>query len=523
MPNELKFIDEIDLDTGWEIETDTGFKPISKIYKTIEYEKYILKTENELLECADLHKVFTDNYEEVFVKDLSVGDKVITKNGIETVLSVENTHIKENMYDITVDDENHRFYSNGILSHNTTTMVCYFLWYVLFTQDKACAVLANKGATARQIVGRIELAYMNLPKWLQAGITVWNKGSFCLENGSSIMSASTSSDSVRGSSFSCVSEDTKVTIVDDKNGVWYTPINMVEHISNGENNSMHKERKYYYVYRITNLVNNKEYIGFHSTDNLNDGYMGSGKLLIHAIEKYGIENFHKDILKMFDNREDAEACERELVNEEYVNRKDTYNISIGGNVCILYGENNGFYGKKHTPETIAKIVKANKEKEAKGEIHHPKTLKTAPMRIGNHIFDSYRQASIMLGGLSKLEILCYLYHNKNCYLLNETEQENVCKEFKKYLIDKEERKRKHAENVSKSWTIERREKYSKMFSGRKNPWNEKTNKNPEKIAKTAAKHRGMKRSPETCRKISEAVKRRFNKHKEENSNESINK
>lgn len=207
MPNELKFIDEIDLDTGWEIETDTGFKPISKIYKTIEYEKYILKTENELLECADLHKVFTDNYEEVFVKDLSVGDKVITKNGIETVLSVENTHIKENMYDITVDDENHRYYSNGILSHNTTTMACYFLWYVLFTQDKACAVLANKGATARQIVGRIELAYMNLPKWLQSGITVWNKGSFCLENGSSIMSASTSSDSVRGSSFSLVMID----------------------------------------------------------------------------------------------------------------------------------------------------------------------------------------------------------------------------------------------------------------------------------------------------------------------------
>ena len=207
MPNELKFIDEIDLDTGWEIETDTGFKPISKIYKTIEYEKYILKTENEFLECADLHKVFTDNYEEVFVKDLSAGDRIITKNGIETVLSIENTHIKENMYDITVDDENHRYYTNGILSHNTTTMVCYFLWYVLFTQDKACAVLANKGATARQIVGRIELAYMNLPKWLQAGVTVWNKGSFCLENGSSIMSASTSSDSVRGSSFSLVMID----------------------------------------------------------------------------------------------------------------------------------------------------------------------------------------------------------------------------------------------------------------------------------------------------------------------------
>ena len=408
-------------------------------------------------------------------------------------------------------------------SGKTTTMVCFILWYVMFHSDKACAILANKGATARQIVGRVELAFMNLPKWLQQGVTYWNMGSFGLENGSSVSSAATSSDSIRGSSFSCVDGNTKVTIVDDENCVWFTSINMIERISNRGTDTMYKERRYYYVYRTINLVNNKEYIGFHSTDNLDDGYMGSGKLLIRAIEKYGIENFHKDILKIFNNREEAEAYERELVNEEYVNRKDTYNLSIGGNVCILYGENNGFYGKKHTPETIAKIVKTNKEKEARGEIHHPKTLKTAPMRIGNHIFDSYRHASITLG-IPKIEIMCYLYYDKNCYMLNENDQKKVCKEFEKYLIDKEERKKKHAENISKSWTAERREKYSKLFSGRKNPWNEKTNKNPEKIAKTAAKHRGMKRSPETCRKISEAAKRRFaNKHKEENNNESINK
>lgn len=202
--NELKFIDEIELDNGWEIETDIGFKPISKLYKTIEYEKYILETENEVLECADLHKVFNEQYEEVFVNELNIGDKIITRNGIESVISIENTHIKENMFDITVDDENHRYYTNGILSHNTTTTVCFLLWFVLFHADKRCAILANKGATARQIVGRIELAYMNLPKWLQQGVSDWNKGSFGLENGSSIMSAATSSDSVRGESYSCV-------------------------------------------------------------------------------------------------------------------------------------------------------------------------------------------------------------------------------------------------------------------------------------------------------------------------------
>lgn len=92
-------------------------------------------------------------------------------------------------------------------SGKTTTMVCFLLWYVLFHKDKACAVLANKGATARQIVGRIELAFMNLPKWLQQGVNTWNMGSFSLENGSSISSAATSSDSIRGSSFSVIMID----------------------------------------------------------------------------------------------------------------------------------------------------------------------------------------------------------------------------------------------------------------------------------------------------------------------------
>lgn len=209
--NELKFIEEIDIDTGWEIETDTGFKPISKIYKTVKYEKYILKTNNEVLECADKHIVFDENYNEVFVKDLKPGDKIQVKTGLETVISIENTHIKENMYDITVDDINHRYYTNNILSHNTTTTVCFLLWFVLFHADKRCAILANKGATARQIVGRIELAYMNLPKFIQSGVVDWNKGSFSLENGSSIMSAATSSDSVRGESYSCVFIDECIT------------------------------------------------------------------------------------------------------------------------------------------------------------------------------------------------------------------------------------------------------------------------------------------------------------------------
>ena len=117
-----------------------------------------------------------------------------------------------------------------------------------------------------------------------------------------------------------------------------------------EESAFMDKKKYYYVYRIVNQVNGKEYIGFHSTNDLDDGYMGSGKLLKIAVEKYGIDNFKKEIIQMFDNKEDAEQLERQLVNENYVNRHETYNISLGGNVCILFGEDHGFYGKSHSDE-----------------------------------------------------------------------------------------------------------------------------------------------------------------------------
>lgn len=127
-------------------------------------------------------------------------------------------HVDKGLIPITLYDyqkriiqalQEHRY--NIVLScrqsGKTTTMVCFLLWYILFHADKACAVLANKGATARQIVGRIELAFMNLPKWIQQGVTGWNMGSFSLENGSSIISAATSSDSVRGNSYSVIMID----------------------------------------------------------------------------------------------------------------------------------------------------------------------------------------------------------------------------------------------------------------------------------------------------------------------------
>lgn len=87
---------------------------------------------------------------------------------------------------------------------------------------------------------------------------------------------------------------------------------------------------FYTIYKITNKINHKIYIGKHQTKDLNDGYMGSGKYLKHAIEKYGIENFEREILFQFDNEADMNAKEAELVTEEFVKKDTNYNLCPGG-------------------------------------------------------------------------------------------------------------------------------------------------------------------------------------------------
>ena len=84
------------------------------------------------------------------------------------------------------------------------------------------------------------------------------------------------------------------------------------------------------LYKIENKLNEKFYIGVHSTDDINDGYMGSGDLIIKAIKKYGKNNFLKTVLKYCDNRELLMELEKKVVNKKFVARKDTYNVNVGG-------------------------------------------------------------------------------------------------------------------------------------------------------------------------------------------------
>ena len=89
-------------------------------------------------------------------------------------------------------------------SGKSTIIVSYLLHYVLFNDNVNVAILANKSSTARDLLGRLQLAYEYLPKWMQQGVLNWNKGSLELENGSRIVAASTSSSAVRGSTFNII-------------------------------------------------------------------------------------------------------------------------------------------------------------------------------------------------------------------------------------------------------------------------------------------------------------------------------
>ena len=123
------------------------------------------------------------------------------------IISLDEGLVPFSMYDfqkkILMDFHENRFNIAKLprQTGKSTTVVAYLLHYAIFNDSVNIGILANKASTARELLGRLQLAYENLPKWLQHGILVWNKGNVELENGSKILAASTSASAVRGMSF----------------------------------------------------------------------------------------------------------------------------------------------------------------------------------------------------------------------------------------------------------------------------------------------------------------------------------
>jgi len=135
---------------------------------------------------------------------------------------------------------------------------------------------------------------------------------------------------------------------------------------------------FYTIYKTTNLVNGKFYIGKHKTKDLDDGYMGSGKILKHAISKYGLDNFHKEILHICESEKQMNALEKILVVPDI---EMNYNLCDGGKGGFGYiNANQEIVARRDARENkIAGRLAANaKGAHIKGSQKHSQLLKTDP-------------------------------------------------------------------------------------------------------------------------------------------------
>jgi hypothetical protein len=163
---------------------------------------------NPNLKRANVAQNFTPEEVEEFIK-CNENPVYFIKKYIK-IISLDRGIIPFELYDFQESMVN-RFNDNRFniaklprQSGKSTVVTAYLLWYALFHDNVNIAILANKAATAREMLQRLQLSYENLPKWLQQGVVNWNRGSLELENGSKIMAASTSASAVRGMSFNII-------------------------------------------------------------------------------------------------------------------------------------------------------------------------------------------------------------------------------------------------------------------------------------------------------------------------------
>ena len=174
------------------VKTDSGKSKVASVNLTQPYTKYSMYLENGLyLDCADTHIVFDSNMNQVYIKDLNIGDFIQTENGPIKVSKIEKSNIKVSMFDISLIDGEHRYYSNGILSHNTVTSAIYMLWYLLFNAEKTALVVADNFTTTRELLDKFRIGLDNLPFFMKPGIKNINTGSIKFDNDSRIVGRTT--------------------------------------------------------------------------------------------------------------------------------------------------------------------------------------------------------------------------------------------------------------------------------------------------------------------------------------------
>lgn len=185
----------------------SDFSTASAVFRTVPYSLWILKTKNHELIAADKHLVFLSSGKTSWIQDLTTNHIVKTKTGDERVLLCKPLDITSHCYDIQIDSSDHMYYTNDILSHNTTIVASYILWFAMFNPDKTILIVANKLVTAIEILDRIKFSYECLPDWIRDSTPEYNKTSVKFSNGSKIICRATSKSSANGLSVSLLFVD----------------------------------------------------------------------------------------------------------------------------------------------------------------------------------------------------------------------------------------------------------------------------------------------------------------------------
>jgi len=180
------------------INIQSDFGTASMAFRTVPYQAWRLVTETKSLIAADRHRVIREDGSCAWLEDLVPGDLIKTENGLEKVISCKNLNIRLHMYCIQIDNDEHLYYTDGILSHNTTCAAGFLLWKAMFTPDMTILVVANTYSQALEIMERIRYTYENVPNHIRAGVTEYNKGNITFDNGSRIISRATTPNAGRG-------------------------------------------------------------------------------------------------------------------------------------------------------------------------------------------------------------------------------------------------------------------------------------------------------------------------------------
>lgn len=206
--------------SDWEVLSDKGYVDVITTHKTEPMHVWSLATQSGLsIRAAGEHIVFRPNGDEVFLKDLVVGDTITTIAGADKVvyvapmIDVEKTE----MFDLQVGGFDQSYFTNGILSHNTATAALYLLWFAMFNPSKNVLITSYVGAASAEIMQRITDAYEMCPNHIRCGTTTYAASRIIFDNKSTIESQTTTEKTGRGKSISllyCLDAGTVVRLRD---------------------------------------------------------------------------------------------------------------------------------------------------------------------------------------------------------------------------------------------------------------------------------------------------------------------